>query len=187
MAYDKLLQSQFQKDRISLQEVESRSGNPRPSLEVDHVVLLAEFQVIFWLEIEIGDRCGSSGDLEVRVVVVPDRGRRMGHIRNARKELVDLTIQSIVVFLRLLLRSPEPPSSLLVFLALLGWNLANLSADLIGLSIPFLYLSHFGPTLHFQRDDPIDIGLGPAMKAIEFDRFGVLYHIFSVEHRMTVR
>jgi hypothetical protein len=70
---------------------------------------------------------------------------------------------------------------------LLGWNLANLSADLIGLSIPFLHLGHFGPTLHFQSDDPIDVGLGPAMEAIEFDRFGVLYHIFSVEHRMNVR
>ena len=99
MAYNKLLQSQLQKDRISLQEVESRSGNPRSSLEVDHVVLLAEFQVIFWLEIEIGDRCGSPGDFQIRVVIVADRGRRMGHIRNARKELIDLTIQRIVVFL----------------------------------------------------------------------------------------
>ena len=103
MAYDKLLQSQLQKDRIALQKVESCSRNPSPCLEVDHVVLLAEFQVIFWLEIELGDRCGSPGDLEIRVVIVADRGRRMGHIRNARKEIVDLTIQGIVVFLRLLL------------------------------------------------------------------------------------
>ena len=147
-----LLQGQLQQHRLVLEEVEPVAGDPGTGLEVDQVELLAEFDVVQRLEVELGQRASCPWPVRDS----PCRRRRSGRRGATGSESTLCSAASVAssssssVFSRPTCSRSWRPSSFRASRSAGVLGLADRLGDLVGQPVGLLHLGLLGLARAFR-------------------------------------
>ena len=121
--------------------------------------------------------------LEVGLVIFPDRRIGMGHVGKTRLDFRNAPIQLVMFELGRILRLPQPPTFILAglsFFRVLG--LADRFGNLVCLPVEILNLLQQRAASGFHRDQRVNIGRDTAVLAVLHYRLDVFNYEFSIKH-----